>query len=218
MGLETATYINQLIPTNPTNLDQKSQGDDHLRLIKSVLKTTFPNITGAVNVTQAQLNSISGAGVLCPPGIIVIWSGTIANIPSGWKLCNGSGTISTGTSVPDLRGRFVFGWSEQLTLRSTGGSITSDFFVNTGSGGATTVTVSNTGWGTSGAAPGTGTTVIEAGQMVVGSGNREIAETLESLRASGNGKSIAIPAHTHTVTGTVGVLPPFYVLAYIIKD
>lgn len=43
MGLESATYIDDLDSSNPTSSDQRKQGDDHLRLIKSVLKNTFPN-------------------------------------------------------------------------------------------------------------------------------------------------------------------------------
>jgi microcystin-dependent protein len=43
MGLEAATYLSGLSVDNPTAVDEKSQGDDHLRLIKSVLKNTFPN-------------------------------------------------------------------------------------------------------------------------------------------------------------------------------
>lgn len=45
MPLEAATFIQSLDATNPTSGDRKSQGDDHLRLIKSVLKSTFPNAT-----------------------------------------------------------------------------------------------------------------------------------------------------------------------------
>lgn len=59
MGLETGNYISDLVVTNPTSTDPKSQGDDHLRLIKSVLKTTFPLITGAVNVTHTALNYVA---------------------------------------------------------------------------------------------------------------------------------------------------------------
>ena len=55
MGLETATYINGLNSANPTGGDGKSQGDDHIRLIKAVLLATFPNITGAVGASQASL-------------------------------------------------------------------------------------------------------------------------------------------------------------------
>lgn len=61
MALETATYIDGLVATNPTGLDPKSQGDDHIRLLKSTIKATLPNITGAVTATQAELNILDGA-------------------------------------------------------------------------------------------------------------------------------------------------------------
>lgn len=58
MGLETATYIDDLVSTNPVGAsDNVSTADDHIRLIKSVLLATFPNIDGAVTATQAELNS-----------------------------------------------------------------------------------------------------------------------------------------------------------------
>ena len=50
MALETATYINQLVATNPLGTDEVSQGDDHLRLIKEVLQSSFPTITGGVKL------------------------------------------------------------------------------------------------------------------------------------------------------------------------
>lgn len=56
MGLETGTYISDLVSTNPASGDGKSAGDDHLRLIKSTVKATFPNITGAVTPTHTELN------------------------------------------------------------------------------------------------------------------------------------------------------------------
>lgn len=43
MGLETGNYISDLTPAWPTGSESKSQGDDHLRLIKTVVKNTFPN-------------------------------------------------------------------------------------------------------------------------------------------------------------------------------
>lgn len=58
MALESATYISDLVITNPTGADSKSTSDDHHRLIKSTLKATFPNVTGAVTVTQSQLNDV----------------------------------------------------------------------------------------------------------------------------------------------------------------
>lgn len=48
MGLEVATYISGLVGSNPIGgIDSKSQGDDHLRLIKNVLQATFPNASRA---------------------------------------------------------------------------------------------------------------------------------------------------------------------------
>ena len=60
MGLETGTYIDSLNSSNPTAGDAVSEGDDHLRLIKSTVKATFPNLSGAVTSTQAELNILDG--------------------------------------------------------------------------------------------------------------------------------------------------------------
>lgn len=63
MGLESATYIDDLVSTNPVVGDNVFEGDDHLRMLKAVLQTTFPSFdrpfyhdtvtTGAVDVTLA---------------------------------------------------------------------------------------------------------------------------------------------------------------------
>ena len=65
MGLETATFIASLNLGWPLGLDTVSQGDDHLRLIKKVLKATFPGAGGqglasAINVTETEFNYLSG--------------------------------------------------------------------------------------------------------------------------------------------------------------
>lgn len=61
MAVETATYISDLNASNPTGTDLKSEGDNHLRLLKSTVKATFPNVTGAVTPTQVQFNYLAGA-------------------------------------------------------------------------------------------------------------------------------------------------------------
>lgn len=43
MGLEAATYISSLVSTNPAATDGVAQGDDHVRLLKAVVQSTFPN-------------------------------------------------------------------------------------------------------------------------------------------------------------------------------
>lgn len=64
MGLEAATYLSELNSSNPTGTDLKSQGDDHLRLIKSALQATFPNASRAFrfsNSVAAQTSAYSPA-------------------------------------------------------------------------------------------------------------------------------------------------------------
>lgn len=62
MGLETGSYISDLVATNPVAGDPKSEGDDHIRLIKALLKATFPNLSGAVNAGHADLAAM-GSGL-----------------------------------------------------------------------------------------------------------------------------------------------------------
>jgi hypothetical protein len=66
MGLEVTTFIaglNNVWPLGPT--DSATQGDDHLRLIKSVLKSTFPGASGngfasQITATEAEINRLAG--------------------------------------------------------------------------------------------------------------------------------------------------------------
>jgi hypothetical protein len=60
MALEVGTFISDLVATNPTSTDPKAEGDDHIRLLKSTVKTTFPNVTGAVTPTHTELNFVDG--------------------------------------------------------------------------------------------------------------------------------------------------------------
>ncbi len=61
MGLESATYISGLSASNPVHAtDNVSVGDDHLRLIKSTLLNTFPNINAAVTADPTEINYLDG--------------------------------------------------------------------------------------------------------------------------------------------------------------
>ena len=60
MPLESATYISELVTTNPAGSDAAATSDDHHRLIKSVLRNTFPNANGAINPTPAEFNLLVG--------------------------------------------------------------------------------------------------------------------------------------------------------------
>lgn len=56
--------------------------------------------------------------VAFPTGIIAMWSGLLANIPSGWALCDGT------NGTPDLRSKFIKGAAAGVDPGSTGGSAT----------------------------------------------------------------------------------------------
>lgn len=60
MALESTTYIDGLVSTNPTGTDARSQGDDHIRLIKAAIKATLPGLSGAVTSTHTELNLLDG--------------------------------------------------------------------------------------------------------------------------------------------------------------
>lgn len=60
MPIENANFVNQLNSANPPGTDVRSEGDDHLRLVKKVLLATFPNIDGTVSVSPENLNQLDG--------------------------------------------------------------------------------------------------------------------------------------------------------------
>jgi len=61
MGVETATYISELSATNPLGTDPISEGDNQIRLVKSVLQSQFTSLgAAAVTGTAAELNLIDG--------------------------------------------------------------------------------------------------------------------------------------------------------------
>lgn len=55
---------------------------------------------------------------ILPKGVILLWSGSGASIPTGWALCNGS------NGTPDLRSKFVIGAGGSYAHGDTGGSNT----------------------------------------------------------------------------------------------
>jgi len=61
---------------------------------------------GVLNV--GTLNVTSSLNIL-PPKTIVMWYGTVSNIPAGWALCDGVSTLNDGTKTPNLIGKFIKG-------------------------------------------------------------------------------------------------------------
>lgn len=99
MPLETATYISELVVTNPANSDGLNQADDHMRLIKGAVKATFPNFTAAaLSATQANLDAAVAAVVTRPNATVpagAIMDFAQATAPAGWLECDGSAVSRT---------------------------------------------------------------------------------------------------------------------------
>lgn len=207
MALESATYINQLVASNPTLSDPKAQGDDHIRMVKSVLKSTFPSFTGAVTLTQTQINGLGDTTQFFKSGMVVIWGGAIASIPAGWLLCNGVGTVTAGWPVPDLRDRFVLGAGGSVIEGNSGGAASHTHSISVNGVGLTVAQLPphthTEQFGASSGGPGY--------PGFDGSGDGRIAGTTGS---TGSGET-----HTHPAfASTTNHLPPYYALAYIIKN
>ena len=110
MALETGTHISDLNAANPVSTDGLAQADDHLRLIKSTILASFPNITGAMTATHTILNGLDGRVSAIENGVHA--SGTKmlfqqSTAPTGWTkqtthndkaLRVVTGTASTGGS------------------------------------------------------------------------------------------------------------------------
>jgi hypothetical protein len=145
-------------------------------------------------------------------GMIMLWSGSSASIPSGWLLCDGS------SSTPDLRNRFVVGATSTYAVGATGGSANATLVSHTHT--ATVATTSLTGTITNQYVSGNsygGTTGVfsQSNGDVDGDGG----ETRPGRTINFDG------SHTHTATistegssGTNANLPPYYALCYIMKS
>jgi hypothetical protein len=72
--------------------------------------------TAAASVNNTQLATTAFVHSVIPAGIIMLWSGSSASIPTGWTLCNGS------NGTPDLRNNFVVGAGTTYAVGGTGGS------------------------------------------------------------------------------------------------
>lgn len=157
---------------------------------------------------RAEINANSvDPLLLTPQGIIVMWSGSVASIPTGWHLCDGT------NGTPNLQDRFVVGAGSTYAVGATGGSAdaVAVAHTHTGSTGSASITGNFSGGRDRGYQSGVFSKVGTSSDFLGGS--------------SGNGVKYSMNAtHSHIVTvnsaGESGVgknLPPYYALAYIMK-
>lgn len=175
-------------------------------------------VDGAGSGTDADMLDGQHAAQLAPAGIIVMWSGSIASVPAGWHLCDGS------SGTPDLRDRFVVGAGSTYAVANTGGAVDHDhaitveghaltvpelpahnhaMFANVANDsdltGATSVAVKTT------SAPGESEYGLSTGGAT--------PATLGLTASTGDGTT-----HAHDASsGDASNLPPYFALAFIMK-
>ncbi|MCP4705973.1 MAG: tail fiber protein [candidate division Zixibacteria bacterium] len=71
-----------------------------------------------------QTTAATGGSSSFPSGGIIMWSGTLATIPSGWALCNGS------NGTPNLTDRFIYGVGTGENPGAFGGTTTHTHYVD----------------------------------------------------------------------------------------
>lgn len=177
--------------------------------------------TGATSLEAAAVTPSVGPirtvanhmGFLVPQGGIILWSGSVANIPDGWAICDGA------NGTPDLRNRFVVGAGDDYAVAATGGA--DNVTLTTAQIPGHTHTVSGTA-----ASAGS----HSHGLSQLRSNTNNLLQQGLFDRAAGGGvtgyTTDAAGAHTHSVTGTAASTggggshenrPPYYALAYIMK-
>lgn len=164
---------------------------------------TGPTAVVATNTTQFATTAFVRS--IIPAGVILMWSGSIASVPSGWLLCDGT------NSTPDLRNRFIVGAGSTYAVNDIGGA-------------ADAIVVSHTHTAT----------VTDPGHFHI-SGGISDTSAYGTAAVSGNGKTGSAAYNTSPITntkttgvtvanstagasGTNANLPPYLALAYIMKS
>lgn len=209
------------------------------------LDANFETVRVAVNLHDEQiaamdtrinsLNSKIDNFSAIPYGCIVMWSGTIASIPSGWRICDGT------NSTPDLRDKFVIGAKldsagrAQTTVTGAatyqGGNKDSQLVAHihgaTSSASVSTDTDSWSGqirasdsglYAVSGVftnAGGNGDTFNDNGLSDENVENRNV--NISHSHSHNHTVSVTTTIASEGVSGTNGNLPPYYAIAFIMK-
>lgn len=194
-GTEIDTEFNAIASAISSKADTNSPTFTGTPLAPTQSTATTSNTQIA---TTAFVQAAIAAANLVPSGTIVLWSGSVASIPTGWVLCNGS------NSTPDLRNRFVVGAGSTYAVGATGGSADAIVVSHTH-----TATSTDSGHTHSYTAPGTlaintsggGSQAVGTQSATTGSSTANITTTISSTGSS----------------GTNANLPPYYALCYIMK-
>ena len=197
------TLINNILPGNNTTNPGGGVGTGVLTKNPDG-SYTWVNINSLAKKTDLD----NAAKFLVPAGGIIMWSGTVLNIPTGWVLCDGT------KGTPDLRDRFIIGAGTTIgnvyAVGNTGGSADAVLPLHTHAltdpGHKHIEGYSEAFSGPFGNAPGL------TGQQ--GSGKTDYDNNLYFTSTSNTGITIASAGSGN---GTGANLPPYYALAFIMK-
>ena len=194
--------------------------------------TTFTeNVSVGGTLTVDAPSTINGYGTI-PIGGIIMWSGSIASIPSGWALCDGT------SGTPNLTDKFVVGAGSGYSVDGTGGSADA-IVVSHGHTASSTSTVSDPGHSHTGSTSSVGDHNHSTQSNNGTGGNYSGGGNSSNLGGYYNTTTGGAGAHNHTVTvnsnttgitvststsvstegssGTNANLPPYYALAFIMR-
>ena len=168
--------------------------------------------TNATTAATARTNlgleigvDVAAQAYAFPSGGIIMWSGSVASIPSGWLLCNG--TLGT----PDLRDRFIVGAGSTYAPATTGGSANATLPSHTHTA---TSTVTDPGHFHSFSTNVLGQSGGNAGVGWTGGSQPIIGGTLSKT----TGVTVATSNSTEGASAVGANLPPYYALAFIMKS
>lgn len=193
--------------TNPIILDAAGRTSNEIWMqtgysYKFVLQTsagvTLQTLDNLYPILQTSAATVDPFTV----GMIMLWSGSIGSIPTGWALCNGS------NGTPDLRDRFVIAAGSTYAVGATGG--TADAIVVSHTHTATSV-VTDPGHNHN-----TNSTNVFTGSGTYTPANGGAANYAGMPNAT-TGITVATTNQSTGSSGTGANLPPYYALAYIMK-
>jgi hypothetical protein len=206
--LTTYTTVNgNIANTNPIVLDAYGRTPSEIWMqtgysYKFVIQTSAAVTLQTLDNLYPILQSASATVSPIPTGAIILWSGSLGSIPSGYVLCDGT------NSTPDLRDRFVIGAGSTYSVAATGGSADAIVVSHTH-----TATVTDPGHAHG------GVMLYQAGNGNAGTNPTGPWRTDTGGTQNTNTATTGITvANTATgVSGTNANLPPYYALAYIMK-
>lgn len=178
----------------------------------AALQAVAPGATGNLLTSNGTTWTSAAPPTSFIAGMIIMWSGTIATIPTGWVLCNGL------NGTPDLRDRFIIGASQDsggVARTNVTGSLT-----QTG-GSKDSIVVSHTHSATSSVTdPGHSHNANISNEILAGGPYSTVRPSSPgniSTSVNTTGITVSTSVSSTGSSGTNANLPPYYALAFIMK-